>query len=670
MKLLSLFSGIGAFEKALERLGITYTLVNYCEVDKYASKAYSLIHNVPESLNLWDITKVNENELPGVDLVTYGFPCVPAGTKIKVQCGYKDIEDVIVGDYVLTHTNNYQKVLRTMSRVSDSIRHIKGVGAYNLYLTDEHPLYIYRDGEFIWVKAKDLKPTDYITYNINAESTYTDLDDDRLWLFGRYFADGYCEKLNRKRPIFCIGSHKKNEFEKHLTNIKHNLVHGERTCVEFRIMDDKLDSIIHSCGSGASIKKIPDWVVSLNKEQLSKFFEGYMSGDGHRRKDRATSMFSTINEQMFLQLCRIVIKLYNVVPTTSIRKDRRKDSFKNCYNAQFSDRTLHQLVIGDKIAVPIKAIEIIEKPIEVFNLEVENDNSYTVNNIIVHNCQDISVSGKKMGLEYNGEKTRSGLVFDALRIIKATNPKYAVCENVKNLTGKKFTKEFNYILDCLNEMGYNNYWKVLNAADYGIPQRRERVFIISIRKDIDKGFNFPAPFPLTKSLKDVLENEVEDRYFMRDDKVKDYIKHFKSVTPYGTEKDGTCRTIKANYYKTSQANFLQNDDRIATGVVVPQLTELTSGMPQAKRVYDVNGLSVTLKGEAGGLGAKTGLYKIENRIRKLTPKECFRLMGFEDRDIEVCKGISNTQFYKMAGNSIVVDVLYYIFKELFKNENR
>lgn len=337
MKLLSLFSGIGAFEKALERLGITYTLVNYCEVDKYASKAYSLIHNVTESLNLWDITKVNENELPNVDLVTYAFP-----------------------------------------------------------------------------------------------------------------------------------------------------------------------------------------------------------------------------------------------------------------------------------------------------------------------CQDISVSGKKMGLEYNGEKTRSGLVFDALRIIDAVKPKYAVCENVKNLTGKKFTKEFNYILDCLNEMGYNNYWKVLNAADYGIPQRRERVFIVSIRKDIDKGFNFPAPFLLTKSLKDVLENEVEDRYFIRDDKVKDYIKHFKSVTP---------------------ANSLQNDDRIVTGVAVPRLTELTSGMPQAKRVYDINGLSVTLKGEAGGLGARTGFYKIENRIRKLTPKECFRLMGFEDRDVEVCKGISNTQLYKMAGNSIVVDVLYYIFKELFKNEN-
>lgn len=326
MKLLSLFSGIGAFEKALERLGITYTLVNYCEVDKYASKAYSLIHNVPESLNLWDITKVNEGELPNVDLVTYGFP-----------------------------------------------------------------------------------------------------------------------------------------------------------------------------------------------------------------------------------------------------------------------------------------------------------------------CQDISVSGKKMGLEYNGEKTRSGLVFDALRIIDAVKPKYAVCENVKNLTGKKFTKEFNYILDCLSEMGYNNYWKVLNAADYGIPQRRERVFIVSIRKDVDKGFNFPAPFSLTKSLKDVLENGVESEFYLSD-KVK---------------------CITDDIF-----------DRNKVDVDNPyNAVELTKGVSQAKRVYGINGLSVTLKSGSGGLGAKTGLYKVENRIRKLTPKECFRLMGFEDRDIEVCKGISNTQLYKMAGNSIVVDVLYYIFKELFKNEN-
>lgn len=89
-------------------------------------------------------------------------------------------------------------------------------------------------------------------------------------------------------------------------------------------------------------------------------------------------------------------------------------------------------------------------------------------------CQDISVSGKQRGFEYNGEKTRSGLVWDAHRIIGEVRPKVAVCENVKNLIGKKFTKEFKEILDNLEELGYNNYYQVLNARDYGIPQQRER----------------------------------------------------------------------------------------------------------------------------------------------------------------------------------------------------
>ena len=130
-------------------------------------------------------------------------------------------------------------------------------------------------------------------------------------------------------------------------------------------------------------------------------------------------------------------------------------------------------------------------------------------------CQDISLAGKQKGLEDENGKTRSGLVFDALRIIGDCKPKYAVCENVKNLTGKKFKTEFATILNILEEMGYNNYWKVLNAADYGVPQKRERVFIVSIRKDIDTGnFEFPKPFTLTKRLRDVLEDEVDEKYYL------------------------------------------------------------------------------------------------------------------------------------------------------------
>ena len=130
-------------------------------------------------------------------------------------------------------------------------------------------------------------------------------------------------------------------------------------------------------------------------------------------------------------------------------------------------------------------------------------------------CQDISLAGKQKGLfNDDGTQTRSGLFFEALRVIETTQPRVAIAENVKNLTGKKFKEQFALVLESLDEAGYNNYWKVLNAKDYGIPQNRERVFIISIRKDIDKGYEFPKPFPLQLRLKDMLDDEVDEKFYL------------------------------------------------------------------------------------------------------------------------------------------------------------
>lgn len=132
-------------------------------------------------------------------------------------------------------------------------------------------------------------------------------------------------------------------------------------------------------------------------------------------------------------------------------------------------------------------------------------------------CQDISNAGKQKGFtDEDGNRTRSGLFFEALRIIEDYKPKFAIAENVKALTSKKFTEEFKTVLESLDEAGYNNYYQVLNAKDYGIPQNRERVFIISIRKDIDKGFTFPEPFPLELRLKDMLEDKVDEKYYLNE----------------------------------------------------------------------------------------------------------------------------------------------------------
>ena len=132
-------------------------------------------------------------------------------------------------------------------------------------------------------------------------------------------------------------------------------------------------------------------------------------------------------------------------------------------------------------------------------------------------CQDISLAGKQKGLfNKDGTQTRSGLFFDALRIIEATQPRIAIAENVKNLTGKRFKEQFKIVLSSLDQAGYENYWKVLNAKDYGIPQNRERVFIVSIRKDINtRGvYEFPKGFPLELRLKDMLDDEVDEKYYL------------------------------------------------------------------------------------------------------------------------------------------------------------
>lgn len=668
MRLLSLFSGIGAFEKALALNGMDYELVNYCEIDSHASKAYSVIHNVSEELNLRDVKAVDTTALKDIDLLTYGFPCVPKGYLVQTASGLKSIEEVTTDDHVLTHKNQYKKVLKTMSRISDHIYTINGVGC-KIQLTDEHPLYIYRDGEFVWVQTKDLNPaTDRIVYNINTCSIRKDISNDALWLLGRYFADGYKENHAPFRPIFCIGKTKTSEFEEHIKDFKHNKVHGERSCVEYRVTDSRITSLIDELKTGATNKEIPNWVIDLPLDQLSSFYDGYFSGDGHARKDRNTMMMSTVSKKLCFGLMQIIIKLFNKVPTLSIRVDNRKGSYNDVYNLQFSPNAKNQIVIDDHICVDIKSITREQRDIEVFNIEVADDNSYTVNNVIVHNCQDISQAGEQKGfVDDDGNVTRSGLFFEALRIILGVKPKVAIAENVKALTTKKFTKEFDIVLRGLDTAGYNNYWAVLNAKDYGTPQNRERVFIISIRKDIDNGtFEFPKPIPLITRLKDVLETNVDEKFYLSDAQIQRI-----KTTSYTSgqrriqDKDW-CDTLCARDWKDPKCVRVSTDT-----AKVMQVGNLRQGNgwdnPQCGRVYDTNGISPTLNTMQGGdRQPKIAEHAQEFRIRKLTPLECWRLMGFTDDDCNKVKavGISNSQLYKMAGNSICVSVLQAIFNQL------
>lgn len=413
-------------------------------------------------------------------------------------------------------------------------------------------------------------------------------------------------------------------------------------------------------------------------------------------------------------------------------------------------------------------------------------------------CQDLSVAGKQAGIK---ETTRSGLLFQVERLLKnsvvlGNQPKYLLLENVKALVSKKFKPDFDRWLSKLEELGYNNYWQVLNAKDYGVPQNRERVFVVSIRKDLNQTYVFPEPVPLKKRLKDVLEETVDEKFYLSDKVIKGFIEKNKRDAEKGNGFKFEPQEPDAPYAKTITAGY----DKIRSCSTyikqVGNIVEMESfgGNPQRGRIYDADGIAPALNTCQGGrleskiiepfiaamrgrnpdnpsdrtagapteqrlepnsqgisntlttvqkdnlvvepinldkdgnarticssyskqgfdntVGKKgygcTGVCEFEQgighnpvskkfefdgfhddkecptllatdykapkcysdgiRIRKLTPRECWRLMGFTDLEFDLAQmsGVSNSQLYKQAGNSIVVDVLMGIFKELFK----
>ena len=358
-------------------------------------------------------------------------------------------------------------------------------------------------------------------------------------------------------------------------------------------------------------------------------------------------------------------------------------------------------------------------------------------------CQDFSVAGKQKGSvwtckdcghEYNPltvhwserdkcpnchseniEKTRSSLLVEYLRVIRANKPNFGMYENVKNIVGKQFKDTFKMFTDELDEYGYNVYWKVLNAKDYGVPQNRERVYLVFIKKELDNGkFVFPEGFDNGIRLRDVLEDSVDEKYYISEDKARKFVANLQDISnedesnspkfigninrpDFGTgyaggvwdtnnisptlttmqgggrqphimcgidkSLNGTKFIDNANCLTAREDRGISNRKSEGTAVIEVLGNVNPSGKGMNGNVFSDNGLSPTLttnKGEGNKILSNL-------RIRKLTPKECFRLMGFNDSDYEAAsKVVSNSQMYKQTGNSIVVDVLYYILVELYK----
>lgn len=237
-------------------------------------------------------------------------------------------------------------------------------------------------------------------------------------------------------------------------------------------------------------------------------------------------------------------------------------------------------------------------------------------------CQAFSISGNQKGFD----DSRGTLFFDVARIVKEKKPRLVFMENVKNFASHDEGRTLAVVKKTMEELGYDFFYDILNAADYGVPQSRSRIYMLAFRNDLGiTKFSFPNPIPLKKRVKNILlENELTDKYkIVRDDVVMKQISEKRSTVP------------------------------LRLGII--------NKGGQGERIYSILGTAITLSAYGGGVGAKTGIYLVDDKLRRLAPRECARLTGFPDR----FKIANNDNIaYKQFGNSVVVDVLQFIIEEI------
>lgn len=238
-------------------------------------------------------------------------------------------------------------------------------------------------------------------------------------------------------------------------------------------------------------------------------------------------------------------------------------------------------------------------------------------------CQDISIAGYQRGFKEDSE-TRSSLLWEQMRLLRkavedGTQPKFLMFENVKELVGKKFRPDFLKWLDELKELGYKVYWDVLNAKDCGVPQNRERVFVVCIREDIEaEGYTFPQPFPCDTKLEDIIELKAKRNKYVNMERVK----------------------------------------------AILEMLEENDTYPISEKMTAPENETITAPDDQGNV-----INRKKNRAPKPTPGMCFRLMGLTNDDVRKCRaiGVSDTQLYRQAGNGIVTNCAQLLAEHLYKS---
>lgn len=509
----SLFCGAGGLDLGFDRQGFKTIWANDFNEDAVKTMRHWLKHG---RVVHGDIRKISDIVIPKANVMLGGFPCFAEGTLVNTGRGMIPIEKVEVGDYVLTLENRYRKVLTTMYDIKQGIHKISIAGVHELMCTDNHPFLVRQFNEIPMCSldggcivqvngtepkkthAKDIKEGDFVGVPINKVSlnlmnlTFTD-----CWLLGRYIAEGTIEKckgidvgvtLTLDANLFYAMKKGKEDYS--LATYK-RLSENSWLCT---IRDAVLVTLCKYCGVGED-KRIHQFILDLPKEHLEFFLKGYLFEMSNKKDIQKVVAKS---KELIYQLAQVVMKIYKVGYDLKYVTEKfpefinkatisKKGVWELKYCAEpkeHSDWYYDNDLLWFKVKEN-KFIKDYDKP--TYNIEVEEDHTYTVWNIGTYNCQGFSSMGNRVI-----DDPRNFLYKEYVRILKHVQPYAFIGENVQGLLTMANGEVIDQIIRDFSDVGYNVSYQLVNAADYGVPQDRLRIIITGFRKDLVDA-KFPVP---------------------------------------------------------------------------------------------------------------------------------------------------------------------------------
>jgi DNA (cytosine-5)-methyltransferase 1 len=649
---IDLFAGTGAFSYVFET-NTKFKCVFANDMIQCSEQIYNLNH--PQtSFVLKDLNDINPKDIPEHQLLCGGFPCFIAGTQVLTHDGYKKIEDLTLQDSVLTHKGQFRVVLNLQKKIYKGdlyefkIKYHPNV----IKCTEDRPFYVREKRKIwdnvhrkynvvfeqpLWKKAKEITHNDYFGMVINDNEIIPETlyNEDEWFMMGYFVGDGWIEETCRTdgrclhKIRFAINDAEiVSRISKTLPITDKKCVSGK--CKKYGCSNSKWFYILKQFGKYAYGKLIPEWVQNAPKNLIKSFISGYMKADGCINKNGSLQI-TTVSFNLAMGLQRLYLKLgyiFSVIkfvrPKQTLIEGRlvnQRDTYKVLGKYEKSRYTSF---IEDKYVWCANAT--INKSHSeretVYNCEVETDNSYVVENIIVHNCQPFSIAGKQKGFE----DKRSNVFWKILEIIQFHQPEIVILENVKNLKSHDDGKTYQIIEKHLTAQGYLIKSQILDTCQItNVPQHRERIYIVCFKnKDQYEQFDFDFPTVENKKIIEFLEKDVPQKY-------------------YYTDKFKVFDEIKQSVVKHINENVLY----------------------QYRRYYTRENKSnccPTLTANMGGGGHNVPLLMDDHGIRKLAPRECFNLQGFPTA--YQLPNLCDSALYKLAGNAVSIPVIDLIAKKI------